>query len=284
MRQDRSSITAAGAALMRAAHQVLDDSPLILDDPASIGLVEGSDREEILARAEALGSAELKVARSWCVMRSRFAEDCVREAFANGVSQFVILGAGFDTFAYRQAEWAKRLRIFEVDHPATQAVKRERLDARAIPRPRNLVFVPCDFEQEALPGVLSAASFDSGACAFFSWLGVTAYLSVAAIEATLRFVAGLPQGSSIVFTFNLPEALLGGSAHEQRKMIVNWAERLGEPHLTMLPPQEWMELLKRVGFSSVFHLTREIAQARYFAGRRDGLAAVEYSQMMLAKV
>jgi methyltransferase (TIGR00027 family) len=284
MQQDRSSRTAAGAALMRAAHQVLDDNPHILDDSVSIGLVEGSGREELLAHADGLRSAELKVARSWSVMRSRFAQDCLREACANCVGQFVILGAGFDTFAYRQPEWAKGLRIFEVDQPATQAVKRERLDVRAIPRPANLAFVPCDFEREALPEVLAAASFDAHARAFFSWLGVTPYLSVEAIEVTLRFVAGLPRGSSIVFTFNLPEALLGGSAREHRKMSVNWAGSLGEPHLTMLPPQEWMELLKRVGFSSVFHLTPAIAQARYFVGRRDGLAAVEHSRMMLATV
>ncbi len=269
---------------MRAAHQVLDDNPLILDDPVSIGLVEGSGREELLARADELGSAGLKAARSFSVMRSRFAEDCLREAFANGVRQFVMLGAGFDTFAYRQPEWAKGLTIFEVDHPATQAVKHERLDTRAIPRPLNLVFVPCDFEQEALPEVLSAGSLDTRTRAFFSWLGVTPYLSVEAIELTLRFVAALPRGSSIAFTFNLPESLLGGSAREHRKMSVKWAETLGERHLTMLPPQEWMELLKRAGFTSVFHLTPEIAQARYFAGRHDGLAAVEHSQMMLATV
>jgi methyltransferase (TIGR00027 family) len=269
---------------MRAAHQVLDDNPLILDDPVSIGLVEGSGREELLARSDELGSAELKAARSWSVMRSRFAEDCLRDAFANGVRQFVVLGAGFDTFAYRQLEWAKGLTIFEVDHPATQAVKHERLDARAIPRPSNLVFVPCDFEQEALPEVLSAVSFDTCTRTFFSWLGVTPYLSVEAIEVTLRFVAALRRGSSIAFTFNLPESVLGGSAREHRKMSVKWAERLGERHLTMLAPQQWMELLKRAGFSSVFHLTPEIAQARYFAGRHDGLAAVEHSQMMLATV
>jgi methyltransferase (TIGR00027 family) len=115
---------------MRAAHQVLDDNPLILDDKVSIGLVEGSGRVELLARAGELGSAELKAARSWSVMRSRFAEDCLLDAFANGVRQFVILGAGFDTFAYRQPEWAKGLTIFEVDHPATQAVKHDSGRAR----------------------------------------------------------------------------------------------------------------------------------------------------------
>jgi methyltransferase (TIGR00027 family) len=284
MQQDRSSKTAAGAALMRAAHQVLDDAPLILDDPVSIGLVEGSGREELLARAEEFRSAVLKATRSWSVMRSRFAEDCFQDAFANGVRQYVMLGAGFDTFAYRQPEWAKGFRIFEVDHPATQVVKRERLDARAIPTPPNLIFVPCDFEQEALPEVLSAASLDTGARAIFSWLGVTAYLSVEAIEATLGFVAAHPGGSSIAFTFNLPESLLGGSARQHRNMSAKWAETLGERQLTMLAPREWMEILKRAGFSSVFHLTPELAQARYFAGRHDGLAAVEHSQMMLATV
>ena len=150
MEEGKPSQTAIAPAVLRAAHQILDQKPRILDDPIAVGLVEGSDREQILEQATALNSRQMKSWRSLFVMRSRYAEDCLKEAAEKGVRQFVILGAGLDTFAYRQPEWATTFKIFEVDHPNTQGWKRERLKTASVAIPSNVVFVPCDFEKTDL--------------------------------------------------------------------------------------------------------------------------------------
>lgn len=284
MEEDKPSQTAIGPAILRAAHQILDQEPRILDDPIAVGLVDGSDREQILEQATALNRRQMKLARSLFVMRSRYAEDCLKEAAETGVRQFVILGAGLDTFAYRQPEWATTFKIFEVDHPSTQGWKRERLKAGSVRIPLNLVFAPCDFEKTELSEALSAASFASNQPAFVSWLGVTQYLTRVAIEATLRFVASLPRGSAIVFQFALPESMLDGRDLEQSQLFTKRAAEVGEPWITRLPPEEWKGWLSRLGYSRIFHLNREIAQARYFSGRGDGLGAVQMHHMMLAEV
>ncbi len=142
MKARYSSSTMILTAIQRAAYQVLDDEPRILDDPVAVGLTEGCSREEILAAAQEYRTPILALRRSAFVLRSRFAEDCLRSAVSGGIRQYVILGAGLDTFAYRQPNWARNLAIFEVDHPPSQEYKRERLAARGIQIPANLRFCP----------------------------------------------------------------------------------------------------------------------------------------------
>ena len=196
-----ASRTAVGVAALRAAHVLHDAPPPILNDVVAIQLIdpdmrarlEGPGAAEHLAKAEAL--------RVHVVVRSRFAEDCLEAAFERGVRQYVILGAGLDTFAWRQPAWASGLRIFEVDQAGSQLDKQDRVARAGLAAPPNLVFVPVDFETEPLGQCLSGAGVDLRAPVFFSWLGVTPYLDEAAIDDVLRVVVGGAPGTEVVFTF-----------------------------------------------------------------------------------
>ncbi len=180
------------------------------------------------------------------MMRSRYAEDRLAFAVERGVRQCVVLGAGYDTFAYRQPPWARVLSIFEVDRKATQNDKRRRLTDAGIAEPANLRFVAADFETHGLAQILSGAGFDPELPAFFSWLGVTMYLQPEAVDAVLSFVSHRPRGSEIVFTFARPESRSGPLAER--------AAAAGEPWRTFYSISEIDERLHALGFSSVhFH-------------------------------
>jgi methyltransferase (TIGR00027 family) len=271
-------------AVQRAAHQVLDDEPRILDDPVAVGLAEGCSREEILAAARDYRTPIVALMRAAFVLRSRFAEDCLRSAVGGGIRQYVILGAGLDTFAYRQPDWARQLAIFEVDHPSSQEYKRGRLAARGIQIPPNLRFCPCDFEHQSLDEALAAISFERDTVTFFSWLGVTQYLTRDAIDTTLRFVASIPHPSEITFQFVVPHDRLTGIDAEVSLFAANGAAMRGEPWITRLDREECKAWLLSLGFSKVFQLTPEEARRRYFEGRRDGLVVYRVSEMMDAVV
>jgi methyltransferase (TIGR00027 family) len=226
----------------------------------------------------------MKVLRSTFVYRSRFAEDALRDAVEGGTRQFVLLGAGFDTFAYRQPRWASELRIFEVDHPASQAFKKRRLAAMRIVPPANVTFCPIDFEGVSLEAGLRAASFDEAQPAFLSWLGVTQYLTRDAILGTLRFVRRLAAGSQIVFEVHLHESEIPESEREIARFAADASAARGEPWLSRFPPDEMRALLAELGYRSCFHLTPPEAQTRYFHGRNDGLSAPVMSQFLIATV
>ncbi len=284
MPERQASKTAIGPAVLRAAHQLLDADPKILQDPLAIGLVEESSEAEIRAQESDLQHPFNRLMRSLFVMRSRFAEDQLAEAIKAGVRQYVLLGAGLDTFAYRQPEWARSLQIIEVDHPASLAFKRERLGHARVAIPDNVAFCPIDFESTGLQEVLSAATFDAQVTTFFGWLGVTQYLTSEAIAATLQFVLTLPAASGIAFTFVLPDAHLEGSDLELARFAVEGAASKGEPWLTRFEPEALRQWLRELGFSAVFHLTPEVATTRYFAGRHDGLPTPRVEQLMYATV
>ena len=160
MQQGKPSQTAIASAIFRAAHQILDGEPRILDDPLSVGLVPGSSRDEIAAQAARLNAAGMKPFRINFVLRNRSTEDSLHDAVQAGVMQCVLLGAGLDTFAYRQLGWARQLKIFEVDHPAAQAWKQDLLRNSRLQLPGNLFFVPCDFETTTLREALASTSID----------------------------------------------------------------------------------------------------------------------------
>ncbi len=210
------------------------------------------------------------------------------EALAGGVRQYVVLGAGLDTFAYRQPPWAKYLRIFEVDHPATQQWKRDHLAQVGIPIPANLEFCPIDFEQTTLAEGLAMTSFDRHVPTFFSWLGVTMYLTRDAIESTLRFVLSLPQRSEIVFDFSpTRESMSAADAKAWAKVAAFLGPLLAahrEPIITFFEAEELQGWLRQLGFAKLFLLSSGLATERYFAGRRDGLRTLQTPRLLRATV
>jgi methyltransferase (TIGR00027 family) len=199
-----------------------------------------------------------------------------------GLSQYLILGAGLDTFAYRQPNWAKAITIFEIDHPATQRHKRERLAKSGIAPPDNLSFVPVDFETTSLRDALRATHFAFDRATFCSWLGVTQYLTMAAIEAMLDFILSLAPASEIVLSFVLPQDSLSGIEADAVATAAAKSAEVGEPWLSRFDPSDLALLLRRIGFSEVVHLTPEEAYKRYLRDRRDGLAARRGEQLMRA--
>jgi len=261
-----ASNTALGVAGLRAAHQIIDGEPKILDDPVALKLFDAEAVGRMKASAEKLHARGASALRAHVVLRSRYAEDRLREAVMRGVRQYVLLGAGYDTFAYRQPEWAKDLRVYEVDQPASQHAKRERLSVAGVSTPNNLEFVPVDFEKETVRDGLTRSTFDTTAPAFFSWLGVTMYLTLDAVTTVLGFVASLPPSTEIVFTFAQPVRWF-----ENPSLIALAAAAAGEPWITRLAPEEVVAMVERAGFSAIEFLTRDEAMIRYFNGRRDGL-------------
>jgi methyltransferase (TIGR00027 family) len=279
------SVTAEGA-VQRALHQTLDAAPKILDDPVAPLLVDvasGSNQASI-AGIESMTRPVKSPLRAVFIMRSRFTEDCLAESLVRGVRQYVILGAGLDTFAYRQPAWGNSLRIYEVDHPASQEWKRERLEGAKVMIPGNLIFAPIDFETTSLREGLSSAGFDSSAPSFFSLLGVSQYLTAEAIESIFGFVQSLAQGTELVFEFIVPADLMPANEASVFGALASFAADRGEPWLTRLRPEELKSRLTALGFSQVFHLPPQAANEGYFHGRRDDLAAWSAAQMMRAIV
>lgn len=199
MQLGQPSRTARAAAAHRAAHQILERGR-IFPDPLALRIL-GVDAEAVAREAE--NEPSRRRLRIFISARTRFAEDALASAVERGVGQVVVLGAGLDTYAYRNP-FGDRLRVFEVDHPATQAWKRQRLAEAAIPLPASLTFVPVDFEQDTLSGGLVAAGLDLAQQTFFNWLGVVPYLAEEAVWATLAFIASLPRGAQVVFDYSDP--------------------------------------------------------------------------------
>ncbi len=225
MRQGEFSRTAIGAAGHRAAHQALEGG-FFFADPLAAPIL-GPDARAEIARAKAQPAR--RGLRLFIALRSRFAEDAAHRAIARGVRQIVVLGAGLDTFAYRLAA-PQDLRVFEVDHPATQGEKRRRLAAAAIAEPAHVVYVGCDFERQGFVEALAAAGFDLRRPSFVFWLGVTAYLTPEAVMATLAAVAGLPGGAEIVFDYVVPpEAIDRDTARAAHEELARQVAAAGEP-------------------------------------------------------
>src|SRR5215469_16127637 len=264
MQQFRPSSTAEGAAVVRALHQLHDDAPKILDDPIVVRLVdpEGEAYKSVVA-ALASDPGQARFRANW-VMRNRYAEDCLAESLARGVRQYVVLGAGLDTFAYRQPAWARSLQIFEVDYPATQEWKRNKLNSANVALPDNLTLVPVDFEKTSIKEGLARAGFDFGVPTFFSSLGVTQYPTAEALDLTFEFVLSLPKASEIVFSFVLADSELTSDEAAVTALHAAGAAERGEPWFSRFIPQQLISKLRSMGFSKVVHFSSEDANDRYF--------------------
>lgn len=260
------SRTALRVALRRAAHQ-LYDAPLVFKDPLAVPIL-GDKYADELRRIPMQPERGFAVGlRSFLVARSRYAEENLARAVDMGMRQYVLLGAGLDTFGCRNPYAG--LRVFEVDHPATQAWKRDLLGRSGIPVPESLTFAPVDFENQMLSARLAAAGFDFDAPAFFGWLGVVPYLTLEAFRATLAFIAGRPAGSGVTLDYGQPREalpLLERMAHDALAKRVQLA---GEPvRLFFTPAQMAVEM---AGFQKIEDLGGAEIDARYFQGRSDRL-------------
>jgi methyltransferase (TIGR00027 family) len=270
MQTAQPSRTAMRVAIRRAAHQLLD-APRVLDDPLALRIIGTDAAAELKA---SLGRQQGRVARAiraFMAVRSRCAEDELSRAIARGVTQYVVLGAGLDTFAYRNPHPESALKVFEVDYPATQMWKRERLAAAAIPIPSSVTFAPVDFERQTLPEGLALAGFDRRTPAFFSWLGVTMYLTEDAIAPTFEFIASTPRGGGLVFDYAVPRSSLSLVSRLALDVMSRRVAAAGEPFRTFFDPPELGARLARIGFRTIEDLGPDELNARYFHGRADRL-------------
>jgi methyltransferase (TIGR00027 family) len=267
MHEGKFSRTAQRVAIRRAAHQLLD-RPRVLDDPLALPII-GSEAEEALRSNPKERHAFSRAFRAFMAARSRYAEDELARAVGQGIAQYVVLGAGLDTFAYRSPHVG--LQVFEVDHPDTQAWKREQLLAAGIAVPPTLTFVPIDFERQTLADGLGQSGFNFEAAAFFSWLGVTPYLTREACITTLSFIAKMPPGSGVVFDFAMDRGLLNPGQRIALDALSKRVARYGEPFQLFFDPRKLQDELKSLGFRRTEFLQGKDLNARYFKDRKDGL-------------
>ena len=262
MQVGQPSRTALAAAAHRAAHQILE-SGTIFADPLALRTL-GQDPETV-AR-EATADPSRRQMRLFIAVRTRFAENALAAACERGVRQVVVLGAGLDTYAYRHAgrDPEGGLRVFEVDHPATQAWKRERLADAGIAVPESLTFAPIDFERQTLGEGLAASGFDPAQQTFFSWLGVVPYLTEDAVWTTLRFVAALPAGAHVVFDYSDPPDSLSPEARLNFERRASRVATLGERWLSHFQPARLHARLTGLGFCEIEDLGPPEIRARHF--------------------
>ncbi len=277
------SRTAFRVALRRAAHQLIDRPP-VLDDPVAIDILGAEIAATLRANPRHFERGLLDdYLRAFFAVRSRFAEDCVLKAHAAGVKQYVILGAGLDTYPYRCSSDARELRVWEVDHPATQAWKQQLLRDASIAIPDGLSYVPLDFERDSLADGLARAGFDASAGAVVSWLGVTPYLTREVIASTLAVIAAAvgPHGG-VAFDYALtPDRL----SLPQRVVFNRLAARVaaaGEPWQSFFDPDELASTLRSIGFAAAEDSGPEQLNRQYFCDRTDGLHVGSLAHMMWA--
>ncbi len=256
-------LNAQRAAVERALHQLLDH-PRVFLDPLAIAIAGAETGIE-------QGSQNLETGyhRALIAARSRLAEDELSAAIARGATQYVILGAGLDTYAYRNPN--ANVRVFEVDHPVTQAWKRTRLDAAGIAIPPSLAFVAVESEEQTVAAALQSAGFRSGEVSFFSWLGVSPYSSAQATLRTLAFIGSLPAGSGVVFDYAVRRSSVDPYEETAMDALASRLVAPDEPLELLVDSRALGRLLRSAGFHGVEDLGVPELDQRYFSARRDGL-------------
>jgi methyltransferase (TIGR00027 family) len=271
--------TAVRVALWRAIHAQVDPPPHVLED--EIGLRLAAPDEGWRDRPD-MNPLFTKPFRASIVARARFIEDLVAEQAGQGMGQYVILGAGLDTFAQRRPEIASRLKLFEVDRPGPQAWKRQRLTELGYGVPEWLRLVPVDFEAGGdWLRSLAASGFDADRPAVVASTGVSMYLTKDAISATLRQVAAFAPGSTFAMTFLLPIELADPEIRPGLERAVKGAQASGTPFLSFFTPEEMLALAREAGFKEARHVSAASLAQRYFAGRTDGLRPPNNSEELL---
>ena len=312
MKEDQASFTAMLVAYMRAYH-AMHDTPKIFDDFLAYRLIpedkralieqylsgwneQLNDTEHAKLRSDHTTSSSLMQVinniineQKWAAQlfsRSRYAEDTLEKAIKQGVKQYVILGAGMDTFAFRQPEMMKKLEVFEVDHPATQEFKLHRLAELEWKHPAKLHFIPIDFTKESLVTALtSSSSYDPKVKTFFNWLGVTYFLTRDEVFTTLRSITEIaPAGSIVVLDYLDIDAFIPEKSSPQIQKSLEYLRKIGEPMITGFNPSTLAEELASLGFSLQENLSPADIEERYFKGRTDGYHAYEYAHFACAVV
>lgn len=295
MEENQVSVTALITAFSRAYHAT-HDAPKIFDDHLAYHLFtdeEFTNMGRNLAEAlkffdpeRAAACPDQATALAWVMRaqtapitlsRSRYTEDNLETAVKQGVRQYVILGAGMDTFAFRRPELLRQLQVFEVDHPATQAFKRHRLAELGWEHPAQLHFVPVDFAKESLVAAFKRSSYDPRTFSFFSWLGVTYYLTRDVVFDTLRSIADIaPAGSTIIFDYLDTDAFVPERAAIRVQRMQEVARRAGEPMKAGFDPSTLAADLASIGLRLHENLSPSDIEGRYFQGRTDGYHAFEH--------
>jgi len=275
------SRTAMLAALARGLLRMETTPPWVLDDSFALVLV-GPVWQELYERvySQFPGEVGREIIAAICT-RSRYAEDRLA---AGAFAQYVILGAGLDSFAWRRPDLLHSLQVFEVDHPASQGWKLERVRDLALPLNDSQVFVPVDLEAEPLRDALQTAGFDWNRRALFSWTGVAPYLTPQAIESTLHTIAGAAAGSEVAFSYRAEEPVLDDVGREFIRIYAPLAAALGEPLQPGWPVIEIERLISRCGLKVVDHPARKDLQERYFADRTDALRPYNVETLVTARV
>ena len=274
----KPSRTALGVAVRRASHQLYDAPPLVLDDPIAVPILGKVYRSVLEDAAASIHERFSLVMRAWLIARSRYAEDKLAQAVDRGVQQYVLLGAGLDTFAHRNPH--PNLRVFEVDHPATQQWKRNLLAANQLQEPASLHYVPVDFERQSLAGQLESSGLDFTAPTVFAWLGVVVYLTHPAFRSTLDLIATFPAHSGVIFDYALPRHVLPPHEVQARDLLAARVESIGEPFQLFFTPEEIAAEL--TAFPVIEDLDAAELNERYFAGRTDPLSLNGRSGRMLS--
>jgi methyltransferase (TIGR00027 family) len=278
MQTGQPSQTALGAAAHRAVHQTLEGG-VIFTDPFALQILTDDTRARLPDMA---GDPAHRPMRLFIAARSRFSEDTMAACVARGVRQIVILGAGLDTFSLRNPHADQGARVFEVDYPATQAWKRERLAQAGVTLPASLIFAPVDFERQGLAEGLAAAGFRADQPAYFQWLGVVPYLTHEAIIATLDFIAGIA-GAEVVFDYAEPLENFPPAMRANLTAVATRAASLGEPWLSLFDAAEMAALLEARRFGGFEDITRAELAARYYGDLGQGLAAMPGPHIVRAR-
>jgi len=311
MKENQASFTALSVAYMRAYH-TMHEIPKIFDDFLAYDLIPEEKRalieqhliEQNVTLNQQLNHSEYAASHSdqtitskslmqathkyagFFISRARYAEDALEKAVRQGVKQYVILGAGMDTFAFRQPKMMKHLEVFEVDHPATQEFKLRRLAELEWEHPAKLHFISIDFTKESLVTALnSSSSYDPTIKTFFNWLGVTYFLTRDEVFTTLRSITKIaPAGSTIVFDYIDTDAFIPEKSSPQMQKSLEYLRMIGEPMITGFNPSTLCEELASFGFSLQENLSPEEIEEWYFKGRMDGCHAYEYGHFACAVV
>jgi methyltransferase (TIGR00027 family) len=277
------SQTAMTAAAARAAHLVVDADPPIFADTLAYRLL-GDQAEELVGYHRLHGThVVLRGARVTVTTRSRFTEDRLAAAVHRGVTQYVVLGAGLDTFAYR-SDLADRVRVFEVDQPATQRWKRKLLAEAGVAEPPAVAYVPVDFERDRLTDRLVDRGFDPSRPAFVSWLGVTMYLTREAVDATLDALGHLAPDTELVVEYMLPGDLRDADGQQYAEAVASFTAEQGEPWTTFLRPEEVSALLARHGFGRAGHVGQRDMVDPALWERSDSLRPAALTQLAHATI
>ncbi|MEV7096739.1 class I SAM-dependent methyltransferase [Amycolatopsis sp. NPDC051045] len=271
--------TAVRTALWRALHVEVDPPPHVFTDELGLRL---ADPGAGWRARDDMDPATAGRYRAGMVARARFVEDLVVAQAARGVGQYVILGAGLDTFAQRRPEIASRLRVFEVDQPGPQAWKRARLDELGLGVPDWLHLVPVDFETASWWDRLAAAGFAPDEPAVVASTGVSMYLTKEANAATLRRIAGFAPGSTLAMTFLLPADLLDERERAGHRATAGKAKAAGTPFVSTFSPAALLAMAREAGFREATHVSGAELDERYFAGRADGLRLARGEEFLVA--